>query len=106
GPDVASPRARAVRDGDQWVINGSKLFTSQAQYADYIWLAARTDPAAKKHEGISIFMVPTSSPGFKITPLPTMGDVTTTATYYKDVRVPAKAMSWPWDGGRSANCGH
>ena len=58
GTDLASLRTRAVRDGDHWVINGSKLFTSQAQYADYIWLAARTDPDAKKHDGISIFMVP------------------------------------------------
>jgi 3-oxocholest-4-en-26-oyl-CoA dehydrogenase alpha subunit len=99
GTDLASLRTRAVRDGDHWVINGSKLFTSQAQYADYIWLAARTDPAAKKHDGISIFMVPTSSPGFKMTPLPTMGDVTTNATYYEDVRVPANALVGPENGG-------
>ena len=99
GTDLASLRTRAVRDGDHWVINGSKLFTSQAQYADYIWLAARTDPSAKKHDGISIFMVPTSSPGFKMTPLPTMGDVTTNATYYEDVRVPANALVGPENGG-------
>jgi alkylation response protein AidB-like acyl-CoA dehydrogenase len=99
GTDLASLRTRAVRDGDHWVINGSKLFTSQAQYADYVWLAARTDPDAKKHEGISMFMVPTSSPGFKLTPLPTMGDVTTTATYYEDVRVPASALVGPENGG-------
>jgi 3-oxocholest-4-en-26-oyl-CoA dehydrogenase alpha subunit len=99
GTDLASLRTRAVRDGDQWVINGSKLFTSQAQYADYIWLAARTDPAAKKHDGISMFLVPTSSAGFKITPLPTMGDVTTNATYYEDVRVPANALVGPENGG-------
>src|SRR5215469_15380290 len=99
GTDLASLRTRAVRDGDHWVINGGKLFTSQAQYADYIWLAARTDPAAKKHDGISIFMVPTSSPGFKITPLPTMGDVTTNATYYEDVRVPSNALVGPENGG-------
>ncbi|HJW67799.1 MAG TPA: acyl-CoA dehydrogenase family protein [Candidatus Binatia bacterium] len=99
GTDLASLRTRAVRDGDHWVINGSKLFTSQAQYADYIWLAARTDPEAKKHNGISIFMVPTSSPGFKMTPLPTMGDVTTNATYYEDVRVPANALVGPENGG-------
>jgi 3-oxocholest-4-en-26-oyl-CoA dehydrogenase alpha subunit len=99
GTDLASLRTRAVRDGDHWVINGSKLFTSQAQYADYIWLAARTDPNAKKHDGISIFMVPTSSPGYKITPLPTMGDVTTNATYYEDVRVPSNALVGPENGG-------
>jgi alkylation response protein AidB-like acyl-CoA dehydrogenase len=99
GTDLASLRTKAVRDGDEWVINGSKLFTSQAQYADYVWLAARTDPDAKKHDGISIFLVPTSSPGFKRTPLPTMGDVTTNATFYEDVRVPANALVGPENGG-------
>ncbi|MCW5892244.1 MAG: acyl-CoA dehydrogenase family protein [bacterium] len=99
GTDLASLRTKAVRDGDEWVINGSKLFTSQAQYADYVWLAARTDPNAKKHDGISMFLVPTSSPGFKRTPLPTMGDVTTNATFYEDVRVPANALVGPENGG-------
>ena len=99
GTDLASLRTKAVRDGDQWVINGSKLYTSQAQYADYVWLAARTDPDAKKHAGISIFMVPTSSPGYKRTELPTMGDVTTNATYFEDVRVPASALVGPENGG-------
>lgn len=99
GTDLASLRTRAVRDGDHWVINGSKLYTSQAQYADYVWLAARTDPAAPKHQGISIFLVPTSAPGFKRTPLPTMGDVTTNATYFEDVRVPADALIGPENGG-------
>ena len=66
GTDLASLRTRAVRDGDEWVINGQKIYTSQAEYADYIWLAARTDPDAPKHKGISIFMVPTTSPGFKM----------------------------------------
>ncbi|HEV7732482.1 MAG TPA: acyl-CoA dehydrogenase family protein [Candidatus Binatia bacterium] len=99
GTDLASLRTRAVRDGDQWVINGAKLYTSQAQYADFIWLAARTDPTAKKHDGISIFMVPTSSPGYKISPLPTMGDVTTNATFFEDVRVPADHLIGPENGG-------
>src|SRR5436309_12537398 len=58
GTDLASLRTRAVRDGDAWVINGAKLFTSQAEFADYIWLAARTDPEAPKHKGISMFVVP------------------------------------------------
>jgi len=99
GTDLASLRTRAVRDGDQWVIDGNKLYTSQAQYADYVWLAARTNPEARKHEGISIFMIPTSAPGFKMTPLPTMGDVTTNATYFEDVRVPANALIGPENGG-------
>ena len=92
GTDLASLRTRAVRDGDQWVINGAKLFTSQAEFADYIWLAARTDPDAKKHEGLSIFIVPTSAAGYRITPLPTMGNVRTNSTFYDDVRVPASAL--------------
>src|SRR5207249_3768966 len=71
GTDLASLRTRAVRDGDSWVVNGSKLFTSQAEFADYIWLAARTDPEAPKHKGISMFVVPTSAPGYKITPIRT-----------------------------------
>jgi alkylation response protein AidB-like acyl-CoA dehydrogenase len=89
GTDLASLRTKAVRDGDDYIINGSKVFTSLADYSDYIWLAARTDPAAKKHEGISIFMVSTKSPGYKCTPIHTMAGVRTNATFYEDVRVPA-----------------
>ncbi len=88
GTDLASLQTRAVREGDEWVINGSKVYTSLADYADYVWLAARTDPEAPKHRGISIFIVPTSSPGFKCTPIWTMSGVRTNATYYEDVRVP------------------
>jgi alkylation response protein AidB-like acyl-CoA dehydrogenase len=99
GTDLASLRTRAVRDGDSWVLNGSKLFTSQAEFADYIWLAARTDPAAPKHKGISMFVVPTSAPGYKITPISTMGNVRTNATYYEDVRVPADALVGQENGG-------
>ena len=72
GSDLASLRTTAVRDGDDYVINGQKMFTSGAAYADYVWLAARTDPEAKKHKGISMFIVPTSSPGFSWKPLHTM----------------------------------
>jgi alkylation response protein AidB-like acyl-CoA dehydrogenase len=92
GTDLASLRTRAVRDGDEFVINGSKVFTSLADYADYIWLAARTDPQAPKHRGISMFMVPTGSPGYKCTPIWTMSGVRTNATYYEDVRVPAENL--------------
>ncbi len=85
-----------MRDGDEleagWVINGQKMFTSGAAYADYIWLAARTDPDAKKHKGISILIVPTSSPGFSWQPLHTMPGVSTFYTFYDDVRVPASAL--------------
>jgi 3-oxocholest-4-en-26-oyl-CoA dehydrogenase alpha subunit len=88
GTDLASLRTRAVRDGEEWVINGNKVFTSGANQADYIWLACRTDPDAPKHKGISMIIVPTSSPGFKTTPIVTVGSVVTQATYYDDVRVP------------------
>ena len=99
GTDLASLRTRAVRDGDHWVINGSKLFTSQAEFADYIWLAARTDPDAPKHKGISMFIVPTKAPGYKITPIWTMGNVRTNATYYEDVRIPASDLVGQENGG-------
>ena len=88
GTDLAALKTRAVRDGDEWVINGSKVFTSLADYADYIWLAVRTDPDAPKHRGISMFLVPTSAPGYKCTPIWTVSGVRTNATYYEDVRVP------------------
>jgi 3-oxocholest-4-en-26-oyl-CoA dehydrogenase alpha subunit len=87
GTDLASLRTRAVLDGDEWVINGNKVFTSGANQADYVWLACRTDPDAPKHKGISIIVVPTASAGFKCTPIVTVGGNTTTATYYDDVRV-------------------
>jgi hypothetical protein len=92
GTDLASLRTRARRDGDEYVIDGSKVFTSGANQADYIWLAARTNPEAPKHKGISIFAVPTSSPGFSWAPIVTVGSVVTTVTYYTDVRVPAAAL--------------
>jgi 3-oxocholest-4-en-26-oyl-CoA dehydrogenase alpha subunit len=88
GTDLASLRTRAVLDGDEWVINGNKVFTSGANQADYVWLACRTDPEVPKHKGISIIVVPTASVGFKCTPIVTVGGNTTTATYYDDVRVP------------------
>src|ERR1700735_4823886 len=92
GSDLASLRTSAVRDGDDFIINGQKMFTSGAACAAYIWLAARTDPTAKKHKGISIFIVPTSSPGFSWKPLHTMPGVSTFYTFYDDVRVPDSAI--------------
>ena len=88
GTDLASLKTKAVRDGDEWVINGQKVFTSIADFADYVWLACRTDPDAPKHKGISMILVPTSNPGFKVTPIKIMGGAQTNATYYEDVRVP------------------
>jgi alkylation response protein AidB-like acyl-CoA dehydrogenase len=89
GTDLASLTTRAVRDGDEYVINGQKMWTSLIQYADYVWLAARTDPEAKKHKGLSMFLLSTESPGFSWTPVYTVTGTTTSATFYEDVRVPA-----------------
>lgn len=92
GTDLASLRTRAVRQGDEWVVDGSKVFTSGAGHSDYIWLAVRTDPDAPKHQGISMLIVPTDSAGFSWTPLYTVGGNTTTTTFYDGVRVPAGAL--------------
>jgi alkylation response protein AidB-like acyl-CoA dehydrogenase len=90
GTDLASLKTKAVKDGDEWVINGQKMWTSLANYADYVWLAARTDPdESKKHKGLTMFLVPTDNPGFSVTPVHTLG-VRTNATYYNDVRIPDK----------------
>ena len=92
GTDLAALQTTAVRDGDDWIINGQKVFTSLAEFADYVWVAARTDPGASKHRGISMFIVPTTSPGFKVTPIWTMSEVRTNATYYDQVRVPGRYL--------------
>lgn len=101
GTDLAGLRTRAVRRGDGWVITGQKMWTSLIQYADYVWLACRTDPDAPKHKGLSILVVPTDAAGFSWTPVPTVAGPTTSATYFADVRVPADALigrvneGWP-----------
>jgi len=101
GTDLASLRTRAVRDGDQYVINGQKMWTSLIQYANYVWLACRTDPEALRHRGLSMIIVPTDAEGFSWTPVRTLAGVTTSATYYSDVRVPVTNLvgeehkGWP-----------
>jgi alkylation response protein AidB-like acyl-CoA dehydrogenase len=87
GSDIAGAKTRAVRDGDEWVINGQKIFTSNAQFATHIFLITRTDPALPKHKGLTMFLVPTSSPGFERQPLPTIGDETTNVSFYSDIRL-------------------
>jgi len=99
GTDLASLRTSARLDGEHWVINGSKVFTSGANQADLIWLACRTDPDLPKHQGLSIIMVPTDAPGFRWTPIRTVGDIVTTATYYDDVRVPVANLVGERGGG-------
>ena len=91
GTDLASLRTTAVRDGDDYLVNGQKMWTSLIQYADYVWLAVRTNTEAKKHRGTSVLIVPTASEGFSWTPVHTMAGVGTSATYYQDVRVPASS---------------
>jgi len=92
GTDLASLRTRAVREGDEYVVNGGKIFTSGAEDCEWVWLAARTDPEAPKHKGISIFLMDTQTPGFKATPITTLAGLQTTATYYEDVRIPANML--------------
>lgn len=129
GTDLASLRTRAVRvagdggaaggadsrpggagaeshdersdgpDAGRWRIDGQKIFTSNAQHADWIWLACRTDPDAPRHEGISILLVPTDAPGFSWTPIETVGGLMTTATYYDGVTVPAANLVGEENGG-------
>jgi 3-oxocholest-4-en-26-oyl-CoA dehydrogenase alpha subunit len=99
GTDLAALRTRAVKDGDEYVINGQKMWTSLIEYADYVWLAARTDPEAPRHKGLSMFLVPTTSAGFKWSPVPTVTGTTTSQTFYEDVRVPASALVGEENGG-------
>lgn len=99
GTDLASLTTRAVRDGDDFVIDGSKIFTSGANTADHIWLATRTDVDAPKHRGISLLTVPTSAEGFSWSPVRTVGGMVVTATYYSGVRVPASDVVGEVNGG-------
>ena len=99
GTDLGSLKTRAVRDGEEYVINGQKVFTSLATTADYVWLAVRTDPETTNHKGISIVIVPTDTPGFKVTPIQNMGQMDTTITYYEDVRVPVTNLVGEEHGG-------
>ena len=92
GTDLAALRTRAQRDGDEFIVNGQKVFTSGAEGADYIWLAVRTDPQAPAHRGISILMLDTRLPGFALAPIHTVGGVRTNVTFYENVRVPVSML--------------
>ena len=99
GTDLANLRTSAVRDGEDYVVNGQKMWTSLIQYADYVWLAVRTNNEAKKHRGISVLIVPTDVEGFSWTPVHTMAGPDTSATYYSDVRVPVANRVGEENGG-------
>jgi alkylation response protein AidB-like acyl-CoA dehydrogenase len=92
GSDLASLRTRAVRDGEQFTIQGSKIWTSSAHVTSHVWLACRTDPSAPKHRGISLFIVPLDTPGVTIRPIWVMAGHRTNQVFFDDVRVPDSAL--------------
>jgi alkylation response protein AidB-like acyl-CoA dehydrogenase len=89
GTDLASLKTRAVRDGESYIINGQKMWTSLSSDADYCWLACRTDPDAPKHKGISMILVPMDTPGITLSPLNLLGTHDINAVFFEDVVVPA-----------------
>jgi alkylation response protein AidB-like acyl-CoA dehydrogenase len=88
GSDVAAVQTRAVQDGEDWVIDGQKMFTTMAHESEYVFLLVRTDPAAAKHKGLTMFLVPMATPGIEVTPVETVGGERTNITFYTEVRVP------------------
>jgi alkylation response protein AidB-like acyl-CoA dehydrogenase len=92
GTDLAGLETRATRDGEDWIINGQKIYTTGAQNADFMWCLARTDPNARKHDGISIFMVDMRSHGVTVRPLYTMGSYVTAEVFIDNVRVPRRHL--------------
>lgn len=87
GSDLAAVRTRAERDGDKWVINGQKMFTTGAQFSQYCFLLARTDPSAPVHKGLTVFLLPLDTPGVEIRPIGTLGGERTNFVYLQDVRI-------------------
>ena len=101
GTDLASLQTRAVLDeaAGEWVVNGQKMWTSLIQYADWLWMAVRTEPDRPRHKGISLLLLPADAPGISYTPVHTVAGVSTSATYYDDVRVPAGNLIGERGGG-------
>lgn len=99
GSDMYAARTRAVRDGDDWIITGQKMFTTGAHISDYILMLARTDPDAPKHKGITIFYFPMNLPGISIQPVETLQDERTNITFYDEVRVPDRYRLGEVNGG-------
>jgi alkylation response protein AidB-like acyl-CoA dehydrogenase len=101
GSDVASVATRAVRDGDGWVIDGQKMFTTMAHEAHYVFLLCRSNLDAPKHKGLTMFLVPMDTPGIEVTPVETMGGERTNITFYTDVHVPDSCRVGDVDDGWS-----
>jgi alkylation response protein AidB-like acyl-CoA dehydrogenase len=99
GSDVFAAKTRATRDGDDWIIDGQKMFTSGAEHASFVFLIARTDPDAPKHRGITMFLVPLDAPGVEIHPVYTFMDERTNATFYSGVRIPDRYRVGDVNGG-------
>jgi alkylation response protein AidB-like acyl-CoA dehydrogenase len=99
GSDVAATRTRAVRDGDHWVINGQKMWTTMAEQASHVFLLTRTNTEVPKHRGLTMFVVSIDTPGIEIHEVKTLGGERTNITYYSDVRVPDSARVGDVDGG-------
>jgi alkylation response protein AidB-like acyl-CoA dehydrogenase len=99
GSDVASVQLRAVEDGDHFILNGQKIYNSEAHVCEYHWLLTRTDPTVKKHRGLSMFIVDLKSPGITIRPLYTMAGLRTNEVFYEDVQVPRKNLVGEKNGG-------
>ncbi|HZQ31002.1 MAG TPA: acyl-CoA dehydrogenase family protein [Mycobacterium sp.] len=99
GSDVATCKTRAVRDGDEWVINGSKMFTTGAHNCQYVFLITNTDPDAPKHKSLTMFLVPLTTEGIEIQGIRTVDGDRTNIVYYTDVRVPDKYRLGEVNGG-------
>lgn len=99
GSDVANAKTKAVRDGDEWVVNGSKMFTTNAQIGDYVYLLTRTNPEVRKHEGLTTFLVPLDQEGIEIQPVYTLSGERTNIVFFNDVRIADSARIGDVDGG-------
>lgn len=99
GSDVAAAKTRAVRDGDEWVIDGQKMWTTMAHEASWVLLLTRTNTEVAKHKGLTMFIVPTDTPGFDVQAVHTMGSERTNATYYDNLRIGDEWRIGEVDGG-------
>ncbi|WP_175907690.1 MULTISPECIES: acyl-CoA dehydrogenase [Burkholderia] len=99
GSDIFAAKTRAVKDGDEWVIDGQKMFTSQGHIADYVLLLARTNPDAAKYAGLTLFLVPANVPGYAVQEVKTLGNERTNITYYEGLRIPDRYRLGEINGG-------